>query len=430
MAGADLSTLNNILKEYYLGPVTEQLNNEVLLLTRLETRSEDLVGKYAYVPLHYGRSGGIGAVAEDASLPDAGNQKYEKATYDLKYLYGRVRVTGPSMAKTKNEAGAFLQALKSELDGVRNDLRKDLARQIYGNGTAKIAEVDASWTSGTTLPLTSVEPLRKGQLYVGMPVDIVTVSSGTATVAGRTTISSITLSDASPAVVVASASGVADGAWITRKGAIAAAVSDTRSVAADGARSNEIDGLTRLNATSATAFGNLDPTDSGLEWWDNQRLEDTDPDTAGTQHVVTLDMFQRALNLVRIAGGTPTSMVTTLGIQREFYNLLSQDVQYVDPASLNYAAGFKTLSYNGMPIIADIDAPYGQVHILDESTLKIFSDQDFHFLDADGQTLRQVADKDAFEAIMVRYMNLGATRRNNQMVIHGVTVDGNADRGY
>ena len=424
---ANLSTLSNILKEYYLGPVTEQLNNEVLLLSRLESRSEDLVGKYAYVPLHYGRSTGIGAVAEDADIPLAGRQSYEKATYDLKYLYGRVRVTGPSMAKTKNEAGAFLQALKSELDGVRNDLRKDLARQIYGDGTGKIAEVDASWTSGTTLPLTSVEPLRKGQLYAGMRVDIVTVAAGVATVAGSTTISSVTLSDASPAIVVASATGVADGAWITRKGAIVTG----SSVAGNGSRSNEIDGLRRLNATATTAFGNLNPSDSGIEWWDNQRLApaDADPVASGTQNL-TLDELQKALNLVRIAGGNPTAMVTTLGVQREFYNLLQDEVRYVDPESLNYAAGFKTLSYNGMPIISDIDAPYGQIHILDESTVKVFSDQDFHFLDADGQTLRQDPNKDAFEAIMVRYMNLGATRRNNQMVLSGIAVDGVADKGY
>ena len=62
MAGGTLTTVDNILKEYYLGPVQEQLNNEVLLVQRLEARSEDLVGRVAIVPLHTGRSGGIGAV--------------------------------------------------------------------------------------------------------------------------------------------------------------------------------------------------------------------------------------------------------------------------------------------------------------------------------------------------------------------------------
>ena len=79
--------------------------------------------------------------------------------------------------------------------------------------------------------------------------------------------------------------------------------------------------------------------------------------------------------------------------------------------------------------MGDIDAPFGNMYFLDESALKVFSDQDWHFLDADGLTLRQKADYDAFEAIMVRYMNLGATRRNSHMVLSGITVNGSADAG-
>jgi hypothetical protein len=59
----------------------------------------------------------------------------------------------------------------------------------------------------------------------------------------------------------------------------------------------------------------------------------------------------------------------------------------------------------------------------------VFSDQDWHFLDGDGQTLRQVADRDAYEAVMVRYMNLGATNRRKNVVINGIGVNGSADAG-
>jgi hypothetical protein len=134
MPGAMISTLSAILKEYYLPPVVEQLNNEVLLLQRLESRDQEIVGTAAFVPVHTGRSGGIGARGEYVQLPEPGNQAYTRAQFDLKYLYGVVRVSGPSMAKTASEAGAFLQALRSELDGIRNDLKKDVARQVYGNG--------------------------------------------------------------------------------------------------------------------------------------------------------------------------------------------------------------------------------------------------------------------------------------------------------
>src|SRR5690242_20102006 len=140
MAGATLTTLSNILKDFYLPPVVEQLNNEVLMLQRLEARDQELFGNRAYMPLHKTRSGGIGAAPENGALPAAGNQGFDKAVYDLKYLYGRIRVTGPAMAKTASEAGAFLKALQSELDGIRNDLKKDLARQVYADGTGEIAQ--------------------------------------------------------------------------------------------------------------------------------------------------------------------------------------------------------------------------------------------------------------------------------------------------
>src|SRR4051812_39657722 len=99
------STLGAILKDLYLPPVVEQLNNEILLVQRLEKSSDEIFGNQAIVPLHVNRSGGIGSRAENAALPTAGSQGYAKAVYDLKYHYGRVRVTGVAMAKTASSAG-------------------------------------------------------------------------------------------------------------------------------------------------------------------------------------------------------------------------------------------------------------------------------------------------------------------------------------
>ena len=265
MAGADLSTLSNILKEYYLGPVAEQLNNTVLLLSRLEAKSEDLVGKRAYVPLHYGRSSGIGARGENAALPAAGSQKYDKAVYDLKYLYGRVGVTGPSMAKTKNEAGAFLQALKSELDGVRNDLKKDLARQIYGDGTGTIGEADS--VTDPDVVLTTSEPIRKGQFYVGMLLDVYTGS----TKQNSSPLEVVGVDVATATITLDDASDVSAGDNLVRAGVVVTASS---SEANTYSLSDEVDGLRRIVADSSTPFGGIDP--ASAVWWDNQRVQASD----------------------------------------------------------------------------------------------------------------------------------------------------------
>jgi len=423
--GATLNTLSNILKEYYLGPVAEQLNNEVLLLSRLESRSEDLVGKYAYVPLHKTRSGGIGARAEQAPLPVAGKQGYDKATYDLKYLYGAVQVTGPSVAKTKNEAGSFLQVLKSELDGLRNDLRKDLARQVYGDGTARVAKCGTTDVSEVTyIQLDATEgkdAIRKGQLYVGMLVEIGTAANVDAVSAGAVTITAVDYDNARITVSPDPTVDTTSSHFVFRAGS-----GVDGGATATGSRSNEVDGIQRIvsTETSSNYLGGINGSDE--KWWDNQRMAIADT----TNGRLAKDDLQKAINLVRLQGTTPTAMITSLGIQREFYMLLEDDVRYVEPDSgMNLGAGFKTLSYNGMPLIADIDAPYGRIYLLDESTMKVFSDQDWHFLDMDGQTLRQVQGYDVFEAVMARYMNIGATRRNNQLVMTGIKVDDATDTG-
>lgn len=455
MAGANLSTLGNILKEYYQGPVVEQLNKEVLLLTRLESKSEDLVGKRAYVPLSATRTGGIGARAENGTLPAAGNLSYEKAVYDLKYLYGKVSVTGPSMAKTKSEAGAFLQVLKSELDGLRMDLRKDLARQVYGDGTGVIAGVASiaaavGTTQVITLDVSSTagnivgdgkEAITKGQLYVGMLVTLKDSSGATVSNSDGVSISAVNAATPSITVTNLSAGTITTSSTsaftVVRAGVnqyLGANSVEPLSLTNPGtfALSDEIDGLQRIVSASAV-LGGITPTGSNA-WWAAQEVTPEGSVAAGNvanTRPISFDDIQKSLNKVRTAGGSPTAIVTSMGVQREIYGLFQTQAIYQEAVQTpNYQAGFQTLMYAGLPIVADIEAPYGSMYILDESTLKVYSDQDFHFLDADGQTMRQSGDKDAFEAVMVRYMNMGATRRNNQVVITDIAVDAGLDLGF
>ena len=198
MAGATLTTLSNILKELYLPPVVDQINNEILVLSRWDVNKKDLVGLQANVPLHTARSSGIGARPELGTLPTAGAQAYQKAVYDLKYLYGTIQVSGPSIQKSKNTSGAFLEAYKSELDGIKDDLMNDLARQFYGNGDGVIAVCGASGPS-TTVTLASAEPIRQGFLYVGQSVDIGTTADPD-TLAAATVITDI--NESTPSITV------------------------------------------------------------------------------------------------------------------------------------------------------------------------------------------------------------------------------------
>lgn len=397
MAGATLTTLSNILKELYLPPVVDQINNEILVLSRWDVNKKDLVGLQANVPLHTARSSGIGARPELGTLPTAGAQSYAKAVYNLKYLYGTIQVSGPSIQKTKNSSGAFLEAYKSELDGIKDDLMNDLARQFYGNGDGVIAVCGASGPS-TTVTLASAEPIRQGFLYVGQAVDIGTTADPD-TLAAATVITDI--NESTPSITV--------GTSVTVTGANRVYAAGNTS-ATDATVVYEIDsGLQKMVSTSANTFGGINASTS--KYWDNQR------DTSGG--ALTEDNLLKNWNNVRIRGGKPSLVLSSFGLQRVYFNTLQGNRRYVEPTKLR--GGFESLEFQGQAFVADRHAPYGKVFILDESKLMVFSPADFDFLARDGQAVKWVQNLDAFQSILFRYINIGTNRRNTQLVMSGLT---------
>lgn len=160
-----VSTVSDVLKDRYLGPLNRQLNDEVMVfqLLDLDSRNIDLDGNQAVVPLHIGRTAGIGMRSEGETLPSAGFQPFDKAVYDLKYGYGRAQFSGQAIQKTKTDAGAFIRVMTEELDRLRDDLTLDMARQVYSDGTGVIATIPTGAISATQT-ISSSEPVDKGYL--------------------------------------------------------------------------------------------------------------------------------------------------------------------------------------------------------------------------------------------------------------------------
>jgi hypothetical protein len=400
---ANLTTLANVLKEYYAPAVVEQLNNEVYLFQKLDTDTNSLYGKRINVPLHNQRSGGIGARAEDADLPSAGAQGYVNLTYTLKYLYGRLRVTGPSMELTSSDLGAFVRSLGSEMTSLKDDLARDLARQVYGDGTGAIATGVASGSSTTVTVLTSREALDKGHIYPGMVVDIGTLANPVSKCTGvaSTGVGVVTVvTPATPSFTTAAAGAgtVANGEFVFRAGnALASSIS------------NEINGLQGMVASAATALGGITPTTD--DYWDNLRIN--------VNGELVLDSLQQAVNRVRVSGGKTDTAITTFGIQRKIFNQLQSQVRYMEPTKI--AGGFESISYNGLPVVADRDCNWGRFYMLDTRFIKVYSNKDWHFLEEEGNVLKWVTGRDAWEAALARYMQIGMTRRNTSLVLYGIT---------
>lgn len=399
MAGATKTTIQDLLKDVYLPPVVEQLNNEVLLASRLRrVKDADMVGNQVVVPLHIGRSGAIGARGELEALPAAGNQIYDRATFTLTQQYGRFQVSGVSRALSKSNVGSFLEVLKGEIDGLRNDLRKDIARQVWGpsdgnsGGNGRIAQCGTT-TASTTVVLADDEPLRKGHLYVGMVVDIGTAADPDSLTASGATISAVNI--ATPSITID----------------VSVTTSSSHFVSRFDAAGKELTSLQDMVSLSANTVGGIDA--SSNSYWDNLR-----DNVAGA---LVQDDMQQMWNRIRVAGGDVSLILTTFGLQRAYYNLLQDQVRYVE--QMEFKSGYSALAFNNKPLVADVDARFGQIYFLDEKHFLFLDNEDWHFLDEDGDILKWVTGYDAWEGALAAYFQLGINRRNVQGVMYGLTDD-------
>jgi hypothetical protein len=397
---ATLSTITPLLKEVYQGRIREQLNNEVTTLKRI-TRSSSGVsnetgGKYVTFPVHTRRNSGIGARNEMEALPAAGQQGHAAARVGLKYQYGGIQLTGQAIALSETDPKAFAKALDNEIEGLKNDFKKDLNRQIYGTGNGAIGTVK---TNGTGVNTVAVVDARLFQ--IGANVDVVTVSGPTVAVAGRT-VTAVDLTSGANTVTLSGATfNVTAGQIITRA----------------GSNFREITGLDAIIASSGTLY-NIDPS-SEPEWTAEVSAN------GGTARALSEGLMIQMADRIRTRGGSTTVIFQSLGVRRSYFNLLSQTRSTVNQQ--DFKGGFTGLAFttdNGeIPVVADVDAPLGKQYFVNEDALTFYRDQEAHWLDRDGSMWKQVRDSsgdyDAYYARLVEYHELGTDRRNT----HGLISD-------
>lgn len=404
-----VSTVSDVLKFRYLSPLQSQLHNEILVtqLLDLDSKNIDLDGLKGVIGMHHGRSTGIGARLEDENLPNAGSQKYAKLEYDLAYLYGRARFSGQAIQKTKTDAGAFIRVVTEELDRLRDDLALDTARQYYGDGTGSIATISAAVTAGTVITLTDNSALNRGFLYPGMIVDIGTLANP------RASVDSGVISDVDVAA-----------GTITMSAAVTVAANDRvfrEDNAAASSVSKEINaGLQAILSTvNTTSIGGKAASTAGNSYWDNQR------DTTGG--AISLSSLMQNWNKIHARGAKASEVIvlTTPGLVRRLFEStdFQGKVQHVNTQDLK--GGFQSVSFNAgsgnMTLAPDRLAPRGRVNFVHKKHIKVFSPGDWDFLQRDGLTIRWVDNRDAFQAVLFRYVNLGTDRRNTSLVMSGLT---------
>jgi len=399
----DLSAASNILKTRYLGPIREQLNNSTILLSRIgrEDNAISVSGKTFTVPLHTSRntSAGTGRI-DGGTLPTAGQQGYDVAVIPNVYQYGRIQITGPTVAATRDNAGAFVKAIDAEIQGLVMDFKRSFNRQLHGDGIDYLAQMAAAVAATTTGVVDDTRGNNFNYLQTGAQVvDILAGNTTTVRVAGVT----VTPGTASTSPV---GQNVTFGSSIT--------VSDNDPLVVPGTAGLQLMGIAGIVATSDPPLlaGGLEGLPvASKTFWISQVVTGA---TAGTNQSLTLENMQKPLDLIATNSDYDESGVKFLlcsyGVRAKYVNILIADKRHVNTMELD--GGFSAVDFNGKPLVPDPQCKKNRIYYLSPDTLKIFRTSDFDWLDKDGAVLSRVPNTDAYEATMFHYGNLGTIARN------------------
>lgn len=458
---ATQATLSDILKEFYLGPVQEQLNNEVMVLDLMTKTTVDWNGRVAIIPIHVSRNNGVAFAAESALLPAAGDQGYQRLQVNAHFLYGRFQITGPAMsAAGKGGANSFIGWMEAEMDKLVNDVKSASDNAMISGGrvvgflnehkaTAGAAPAVDTWECFGDIE--KIEALRAAVVASGsteLLVDLVRVDRNAAlgyTVLPNCVQIQLTATDVinrtiTLEVVDLNGAGANYDTSPTDDGfAVAVVISAAQQAAPATAVTNNLDqqprgifenlgsrahfGVNRFSPASATEFPVLQST-----------IITQVVGGAQARAALSLPRMQAAMDQVHQLSGQEPDCILISPLARQQYAALFQVTAAGATTVMNTSGerankldgGFSGLSYGGLPIKTARHVGQGGMIFLKLSTWKVLELEAHGFADLDGSVLARAgvgaAGIDAYEGYYRWYYNTVTTNPNQNAILCGFNV--------
>ena len=471
MASVQISDLEAILKEFYLGPIIEALNNQLEMVELFKKITVDWSGKKVIIPVHVSRNTGTGYRQEGTTIPAAGKQGHVDLTVTAKYLYGRFSLTGPAIASAKTTANSFATYVQTEMDGLVTDVKIRANQAMWtGGGCVGFIHDRVDVAAGNS-PGQGNNPAGgfafTGNKDVGLALQ--QLDSGAAATA-RCSVNIVRLDDYSNAnaagVMMANFASLSAGrlelepvaagtlTLSTMTGEYAAMVQVLESGQRGGglgARTFTADAVVPAglnlpackNAVQSEQLGvyaNLGlQTHFGVDrnTAANAPLRSTvqaiDAKAVATNDALDFGRMQGILDEIMILGGdNPDCLYVHPIFRQEYASLLSftaaggastfkKDVQ---AGAGTAEAGYSAYAFAGIPVKMSRHCGKGIVVYLKTSTWAICELQSFGMADLDGNVLSRLSDRDEFEGFVRWYYELVCKEPNRNAILCGVKFSG------
>lgn len=378
-----LTNAENALKNVYLGTVTNLLNTKVNpLLAKIEQTQTDVYGNEIRTAAKIGLNGGISAGDEDGYLPAAGGNNYIQFVSTLKNLYGQIAISDKAIRASRDGRGAFTDLLNAELEGLLEAAKFNLGRMLYGDGSGFLSTFMPQTPDGLYY-VTDVRNLMEGML-----VDVYT-SAGRDVAATR-----ITYVDRVNSLIRFSVNPTAD----------------SGSLYVQGSKDKELTGLKSIFNVSSPLYG-----------VDRQLNPALSPYVKNSAGAISETMIQQAIDSVETNANSKIDFIgVSADVKYAFQEYMAQYKRNIE--MMDIEGGYKSMSFNGIPLVYDRFIENGTMYLLDTSAIKLHQLCDWRFLETEnGNILRQAQDKPVYTATLVKYCDLICAKPNGQAKISGIT---------
>lgn len=407
MASSSLAQADAVLKVGY-GDIHEQLDSYTVALNLMGKGSKHITGgnKEAQFAVHTRRNWGIGARNEGEDLPAAGANKDARASVFLKYQYGRIEGTGQVFAQVESNPQAFVNWMDREVKGIVETLKRDLNRQLYGDGTGTIALLTATATGATVLTVDStlwfeldqtIDVLTQATLV--NPVPTSGIVSGTI----------LTISDVNPTASTITVTGGTVTAAIGSAIVLASRIGSTNT----NNWKKEWEGLGSIVSATSTLH-NINPTTEPR--WKAGYIENS----VGTLAEVDLTHLTQGIHR---QGTKVTDLLTTYGVVNAYWNTLQGLRRYDGGEKLKGGVTTPVFqsAFGDLPITCDWACPVGTLYGINREEWFLNQIGDWSWIDQTGSRWQMVPNKDSLSATVKKYANVGVYRRNSFGKLTGIT---------
>ncbi|MAN63692.1 MAG: hypothetical protein CMI60_17285 [Parvibaculum sp.] len=461
---ANLTTLNAALKEFYVSPITTQLNEEIDILNEFSKQSVSWSGSQAIFPIKTTRNTGVGYIDDGGNLPTAGNVGTERMVVTAMSLVSRFQITNKSLKSAKKGgAGAFIGALELEMDGAKEAAKNRANRMTTSGGhvvgfiTAKLAPVGNAAANVAVPFFGDINKLRAVALAVeaaGQTLRVQVICNAPDLAGTGAGMALGNLSSYNPIGAVANDSCLLTSANVN----IAAGTINLGDLVSAGTPDINTDAVpvgfgmaikvnpTQANAAATAAvaaicglepeglYGNIaDETIHGLNRGNTggtastQTLQSHVLDmgaAAGAQTAISLDRIQQTFDRVMNTAGEEPDQIWISPLFRNQYTTLFSGAQEIlsDANSSKKRAdgGFSNISYAGIPMKTSRHVDNGMLIFIKRKHWKVAELSPIGFADEDGRIINKVQGSARIEGFLEWDYNLVCVRPNANAILTGL----------